>query len=182
MPRRSRERLAGAELVDERVHATGNYSYAARSSSGERYLMLGDAYAFIDPVFSSGVYLAMQSAFDGADVVEAVLDGRREAAARARRFDRNDAARPARVLVVHLPRHQPDDARVLHGAAEPVPRQGGADLAARRRHLRQDADLALDLRMLKALYYLVSLGNLGRTLRAWKRRRVNIRDVEAQAS
>ena len=38
----------------------------ARISSGERYLMLGDAYAFIDPVFSSGVYLAMHSAFDGA--------------------------------------------------------------------------------------------------------------------
>ena len=36
--------------------------------------------------------------------------------------------------------------------------------------------------MLKALYYLVSIGNLGRTVRAWQRRRVNIRDVEAQAS
>ena len=36
--------------------------------------------------------------------------------------------------------------------------------------------------MLKALYYLVSIGNLGRTVRAWRRRRVNIRDVEAQAS
>jgi hypothetical protein len=38
------------------------------------------------------------------------------------------------------------------------------------------------IRMLKALYYLVSIGNLGRTVRAWRRRRVNIRDVEAQAS
>ncbi len=36
--------------------------------------------------------------------------------------------------------------------------------------------------MLKALYYLVSIRNLGRTVRAWRRRRVNIRDVEAQAS
>src|SRR6185436_6604541 len=63
------ERLAGAELVSE-VHATGNYSYSSRISSGERYLLLGDAYAFIDPVFSSGVYLAMQSGFAGVDVVE----------------------------------------------------------------------------------------------------------------
>ena len=60
------KRLAGAKLVDDRVYATGNYSYASARSSGERYLMIGDAYAFVDPVFSSGVYLAMQSAFDGA--------------------------------------------------------------------------------------------------------------------
>jgi hypothetical protein len=37
------------------------------------------------------------------------------------------------------------------------------------------------IRTLKTLYYLVSLGNLGRTVRAWKRRRFNIRDVEVQA-
>ena len=130
------KRLAGAKLVDDRVYATGNYSYASAKSSGERYLMIGDAYAFVDPVFSSGVYLAMQSAFDGARVVEAVLDGRPRRCGAAARLRPQRAARPARVLVVHLPRHQSDDARVLHGAAEPVPRQGSAGLAARRRHLR----------------------------------------------
>jgi hypothetical protein len=36
--------------------------------------------------------------------------------------------------------------------------------------------------VLKALYYLVSVGNMGRTWRAWKRRRVNIRDVGVPAS
>ena len=82
-------RLAGATLVDGRVTATGNYSYASAKSSGDRFLMIGDAYAFVDPVFSSGVLLAMQSAFDGAAVVEAVLDGRRDAAALRRTFDRN---------------------------------------------------------------------------------------------
>lgn len=40
---------------------------------GERYIMIGDAFAFIDPVFSSGVMLAMNSAFLGADVVDANL-------------------------------------------------------------------------------------------------------------
>jgi flavin-dependent dehydrogenase len=32
--------------------------------------MLGDAFAFYDPVFSSGVMLAMQSAFIGADTID----------------------------------------------------------------------------------------------------------------
>ena len=44
------------------VHATGNYAYGAAHACGPRYQMLGDAYAFVDPVFSSGVYLAMASA------------------------------------------------------------------------------------------------------------------------
>ena len=35
---------------------------------------------------------------------------------------------------------------------------------------------------IKALYYMVSIGNLRRTWRAWQRRRVNIRDVEATPS
>jgi hypothetical protein len=38
------------------------------------------------------------------------------------------------------------------------------------------------IRILKALYYLVSFGNPRRTVRAWKRSRVNIRDVEARHS
>lgn len=65
-------RLSEATLV-EPATATGNYSYSATRMSGERFIMVGDAFAFIDPVFSSGVYLAMKSAFLGADAVTACL-------------------------------------------------------------------------------------------------------------
>ena len=56
--------------------------------SGPGYLMVGDAWAFIDPVFSSGVYLAMNSAQLGADVVDAVLRDPARAPALYRRFER----------------------------------------------------------------------------------------------
>ena len=56
------ERLSEARLISE-VEATGNYSYCSTRSHGRNFLLLGDAYAFIDPVFSSGVMFAMQSAF-----------------------------------------------------------------------------------------------------------------------
>ena len=39
----------------------GNYSYRARTAWGDGYLLIGDAFGFIDPVFSSGVMLAMTS-------------------------------------------------------------------------------------------------------------------------
>ena len=66
------ERLSGATLTGPAT-ATGNYSYQASRMVGRNYLLLGDAYAFIDPVFSTGVYLAMSSAFRAADTVATVL-------------------------------------------------------------------------------------------------------------
>jgi flavin-dependent dehydrogenase len=69
------------------VTATGNYSYAAARTTGRNHLMLGDAYTFIDPVFSTGVFLAMQSAFVGADTIETCLDHPAKAAAALKRFD-----------------------------------------------------------------------------------------------
>ena len=57
------------------VSATGNYSYRAKELCGQGYLLVGDAYAFIDPVLSSGVYLAMNSAVECVPAVEAWLGG-----------------------------------------------------------------------------------------------------------
>ncbi len=56
------------------VRGAGNYSYKADRAYGDRFLLLGDAYAFIDPVFSSGVYLAMSGAEVAATAVHRSLD------------------------------------------------------------------------------------------------------------
>lgn len=65
-------RMRGATRVGE-VHVTGNYSYTCKRMSGPGWVMVGDAYAFVDPVFSSGVYLGMNSAEQAAEVVDASL-------------------------------------------------------------------------------------------------------------
>ena len=80
-------RLADATMT-EPATATGNYSYRAQKMIGPNYILVGDAYAFVDPVFSSGVLLAMKSAFLGADAVTACLHAPRAEADRAlHRFD-----------------------------------------------------------------------------------------------
>jgi flavin-dependent dehydrogenase len=56
--------------------------------SGDDYIMVGDAYAFIDPVFSSGVFLAMNSAFLAAEVVDESLRNPGKARAARLRFER----------------------------------------------------------------------------------------------
>jgi flavin-dependent dehydrogenase len=76
-------RMQGAERVAP-VHVTGNYSYTCERMAGPGWVMAGDAYAFVDPVFSSGVYLGMNSAEQAADVVDAALrEPAREAAMQA---------------------------------------------------------------------------------------------------
>lgn len=80
------DRLKNAELAGE-VVATGNYSYGATSTSGRNFIMVGDACAFIDPVFSTGVYIAMTTAFWAADAVEACLLAPQRSARVLRQYD-----------------------------------------------------------------------------------------------
>lgn len=44
------------------AHTTANFSYRMDRYCGDGYVMVGDAGAFLDPVFSSGVFLSMKSA------------------------------------------------------------------------------------------------------------------------
>ncbi|MDO8925804.1 MAG: NAD(P)/FAD-dependent oxidoreductase [Sideroxyarcus sp.] len=81
------ERMQDAKL-ETPVTATGNFSYLSERSSGENYILLGDAFAFIDPIFSSGVFLAMASSFAGAEAVERCLSKPQEAQQALKEFDR----------------------------------------------------------------------------------------------
>jgi flavin-dependent dehydrogenase len=83
-----RHRMRNATLIDNVARATGNYSYQSTRMRGERYIMVGDAYAFIDPVFSSGVLLGMNSGVRGAEAVDAWLRGDPSAEAKFRHFER----------------------------------------------------------------------------------------------
>lgn len=86
----ARERMQHAKRVAP-VHVTGNYAYDCARMAGPGWLLLGDAYSFVDPMFSSGVFLAMHSAEAGAAAVDAALrEPTRETAllrALARRLD-----------------------------------------------------------------------------------------------
>lgn len=66
-------RLERAELIGNEVRVTGNYSYDSTRIGGPGWVLVGDAFAFLDPVFSSGVYLAMSGAEQAANVVDGAL-------------------------------------------------------------------------------------------------------------
>ncbi|MCZ6795526.1 MAG: NAD(P)/FAD-dependent oxidoreductase [Planctomycetota bacterium] len=56
-----KQRLAGARQVTP-VHVVNDFSYRASRVAGDGWVLLGDAFGFIDPVYSSGVLLAFKSA------------------------------------------------------------------------------------------------------------------------
>jgi FADH2-dependent halogenase len=76
-----RWRMENARLVDV-IHATGDFSYYNRTLTGPRLLRIGDAAGFLDPIFSTGVFLAMYSARLATKIIDKALakgnDGSRD--------------------------------------------------------------------------------------------------------
>jgi flavin-dependent dehydrogenase len=85
-------RLKGARLIDDEVRITGNYSYDSRRMGGPGWVLVGDAFAFLDPVFSSGVYLAMSGAEQAVEVVDRAMREPRREAALQRKMERRQRA------------------------------------------------------------------------------------------
>jgi len=57
------------------ISAASDYSYHATSYAGPHYRLVGDAAAFIDPYFSSGVHLALSAGLSAAASICAVIRG-----------------------------------------------------------------------------------------------------------
>jgi len=66
------ERFANARRVAP-VRTISDWSYTSRALAGDRWLTVGDSGAFIDPVFSTGVYLGMTGAFEAAPRIHRAL-------------------------------------------------------------------------------------------------------------
>jgi flavin-dependent dehydrogenase len=52
---------------------TAEFSYSASRIAGDGYCLAGDAFAFLDPLFSSGVFLALKSGEFVADALAPAL-------------------------------------------------------------------------------------------------------------
>ncbi|MFQ5717995.1 MAG: NAD(P)/FAD-dependent oxidoreductase [Acidobacteriota bacterium] len=67
------ERLAGA-TQEGRVEVQRDFSYAAKAIAGDGWVLAGDAFGFLDPIYSSGIFLALKGAEFAADSIEAAFD------------------------------------------------------------------------------------------------------------
>jgi flavin-dependent dehydrogenase len=70
-----RRRLQRARRVGG-AYVTTDFSYGSREVAGDGWVLIGDAFGFLDPVYSSGVFLALKSGEFAADAIhEALVTG-----------------------------------------------------------------------------------------------------------
>jgi 2-polyprenyl-6-methoxyphenol hydroxylase-like FAD-dependent oxidoreductase len=167
--------LADAELVSP-VEATGNFSYECDHSHGPGYLMVGDAYAFIDPIFSSGVMLAMNGGFEAARAIDVCLRHPADAPGALARYHRVMKRGP-KEFSWFIYRVTNPTMRDLFMGPSNVWRVKEALLSVLAGDIFGSRPYRHSLRLFKAIYYAFSLANLKRSLAAWRRRKVNMRQL-----
>ena len=82
-----RDHLAAGKQIGQ-YRVTKEFSYRSQHCGEDGLVLAGDAFAFLDPVFSSGVYLALRSGELAADAVEQALGANDVSAARFERLRR----------------------------------------------------------------------------------------------
>jgi len=82
-----RNRIGAGRRVSQ-VYTAADFSYRSERLTGDRWLLAGDAAGFIDPVFSSGVFLAVLAGEQAADVLHEVLDHPKRARRLFRHYER----------------------------------------------------------------------------------------------
>lgn len=170
------ERLKDAHTVTA-AEATGNFSYVSERNHGANYLLLGDAFAFIDPVFSSGVMLAMNSGFAGAEAIDTCLSRPREAAAALKEFDRIMRHGPT-AFSWFIYRITNPTMRDMFMGPRNVFRVKEALLSVLAGDVFGTTPIWNSVRIFKLIYYVTSIVNGRRSLAAWRKRRLNIRPVD----
>ncbi len=81
------KRMTNARRASE-VYVEADFSYRSARLHGARWLLAGDAAGFIDPIFSSGVFLAVFSGELAADALNEVLDHSHKAKRLFPRYER----------------------------------------------------------------------------------------------
>ena len=174
------ERMAGARQVRS-AEATGNYSYQSRiadgGQSGESFCLVGDAFAFVDPVFSSGVYLAMSSAEMAVEAIRTCLDQPAEARSALVRYGRSISSAP-RVFSWFIYRVTNPAMRNLFMFPRNELRMREAVLAVLAGDVHRGMPYGRSLLAFKAVYYAASLFHPRRTWQSWRRRQRNIQDPQ----
>ena len=91
------EQMSRARRVTD-VHAAGDFSFRNKRFTGDRWVLAGDAAGFIDPVWSTGVFIAVLSGEKAADMFNRVLRRPERRAAEFAQYERH----LSRVLDLYL--------------------------------------------------------------------------------
>lgn len=163
------ERCRDAKMVMPAV-ATGNFSYYADAMTGDGYILIGDAFAFVDPVFSSGVHLAMTGGVIAVEVVDAALRNDPDLPGIQRRFEKK-VRRALKTVSWFIYRITQPAMRDMFMAPRNIFRVEEAVLSLLAGDLFRDTPIHARLLVFKAIYYVKFLAGWRVNRAAYKRRR-----------
>ncbi|KAB7624239.1 NAD(P)/FAD-dependent oxidoreductase [Alkalilimnicola sp. S0819] len=172
-------RLRNATLKS-RTYAAGNYSYFSRQAREDRCLLVGDAYAFLDPVFSSGVYLAMAGGERIGQITDTLLDQPQLEKQLMREHERY-MLRGMKIMGWFIYRFMSPQLRALFMKPRNVWQIEEAIISVLAGDVFGQTPIRGQLMAFKTVYYIHLVMQLPGALRAWLRRKRNWR-VSVEAS
>jgi len=167
------DRMKNARLMAPAL-ATGNFSYQSSQMYGDGWLMVGDSFAFIDPVFSSGVFLGMSSAERASTLVDQMLrrgDVTVAGNARALRSYEKTLKRGLRTFSWFIYRITTPAMRKMFMSPRNTFRMEEGILSLLAADIFGDTPIRRPLFMFKVIYYIASLIKWRENLASWKQRR-----------
>ncbi|MCK5359357.1 MAG: tryptophan 7-halogenase [Gammaproteobacteria bacterium] len=172
------DRMKNSMLAGE-VSATGNFTYSSSrmyGKPGENYLLLGDAYAFIDPVFSSGVHIAMSGAVSAAEIIDACLNNPQNSQNLLKQHKAKiDGALKTFSWMIHR-FNSPVMHKLFMAPGNNFRIQEGI-ISLLAGDLYRDTPVKSRLFMFKVIYYIMCVFHFPATLASYRRRKRNIRMV-----
>jgi flavin-dependent dehydrogenase len=171
-----KKRIEHATLIDEEIRVTGNYSYDSTRMGGLGWVMIGDAFAFLDPVFSSGVYLAMSGAEQAAQVVDVALNEPEREAKLLKQLERRQRLGMARFSFFIYRFNGPVMARMFRAPQNAWQVEQGV-ISMLAGDLFDTPKVLRRLRLFKVIYALTALRQLGQS---WSEHRYRLRQAKLQ--
>lgn len=162
-------RLRNAKMTMA-TKATGNYSYFSDHLVGKNYILIGDAFAFIDPVFSSGVHLALTSGIRAVDVIEASMNENPNLAKIQREYERK-SKRAMKILSWFIYRMTQPALRNLFMAPRNIFGIEEAVLSMLAGDVYRKTPIDIPLSLFKILYYINFIGQWKKNWKVYKHRR-----------
>lgn len=163
------------------VTATGNFSYSASQMAGNGYLIIGDAFAFIDPVFSSGVLLGMSGGLRGSKIVNEVLDNPAKAEELITEYDKSTRAalKTFSWFIYRITQPAMQYLFMVRAEKRLTREKGVTSLLAG--DLFRNQPIGRHLLLFKFFYYVLFLFDLPKNMHALRKRKFDLKGVPTKA-
>jgi len=158
------------------IRATGNFAYTSKKMWGRDFMLLGDAFAFVDPVFSSGVYLGMSAAEQAVAVIDQSIKEPGKAPQACQQLEKNIRAGIAEMCWFIYRFTTPAMQRLFMNPRNDWQVES-AVISMLAGDIFDNKAVKIRLKLFHFIYYSHVLRMLPGTFKSWLKRRKNVKEI-----